>query len=94
MTDENLRREAEKLIIAAQEQVLTIDIIKVKIDKIQVNNKYRIFRKGFKNIDHLSNECSMLSQKEYMCRDDLEAKNLFTEISTTYWSRKYRKGRT
>ena len=65
----NLKREIEFLLIAAQNNAVTTNYIKVKIDKTQQNSNYRLFGDREKTINHVIKECRKLSQKENIWLD-------------------------
>ena len=58
---ENLKREIESLFATAQNNAIKINRIKVKIDNMQQNNKYRLCEDRDKTINCIS-ECRKLVQ--------------------------------
>ena len=66
----DLRRETERLIVAAQNQSIRTNLVKVKIDKSQGDSLCRMCRKVDESIDHIVSGCSKLTQKEYKRRHD------------------------
>ena len=66
----DLKREAESLIVAAQNQSIRTNLVKAKIDKSQGDLLCRVCRKVDESIDHIVSGCSKLAQKEYMRRHD------------------------
>ena len=66
----DLKRETESLIVAAQNQSIRTNLVKVKIDKSQKDTLCRLCKKGDESIDHVVSTCSKLAQKEYKRRHD------------------------
>ena len=66
----DLKREAESLIVAAQNQSMRTNLVKVKISKSQRDSLCRVCRKVDESIDHIVSGCSKLAQKEYKRRND------------------------
>ena len=64
----NLKRETESLPMAAQNNAITTNHIKARIDKTQQNNKCRLCGDRDETINHIISECSKLAQKEYKTR--------------------------
>ena len=67
---EDLKRETESLIVAAQNQSIRTNLVKAKIDKSQGDSLCRIRRKVHERIDHIVGGCSKLAQQEYKRRHD------------------------
>ena len=65
----NFTRETEFLLIAAQNNAIRTNHIKVRIDKTQQNCKCRLCGDRDETINHIS-ECSKLAQKKYKTRHD------------------------
>ena len=63
----DLKREAESLIVAAQNQSIRTNLVKAKIDKSQKDTLCKLCKKADESIDHVSG-CSKLAQKEYRRR--------------------------
>ena len=59
-----IKKETETLILAAQEQVIRMNLIKAKIDKTQEDSKCRVCGKVDETINYLISECSKMAQKE------------------------------
>ena len=57
----NFQRETESLLIAAQNNVVRTNHIKVRIDKTQQNSKYRLCGDRDETINHIISECSKLA---------------------------------
>ena len=66
----DLKRETERLIVAAQNQSIRKNLVKAKIDKSQGDSLCRLCRKVDESIDHIISGCSKLAQKEYKSRHD------------------------
>ena len=64
----DLKRETESLIVAAQNQSIGTNL--VKIAKSQGDSLCRVCRKVDESIDHIVSGCSKLAQKEYKRRHD------------------------
>ena len=60
----NLKRETESLQIAAQNNAIRTNYIKVRIDKMQQNSKYRLCDDRDETINPIISECSKLAQKD------------------------------
>ena len=60
-----MTRETESLIVAAQNQSIRINLVKVKIDKSQRDTLCRLCKKVDQSFDHVVSGCSKLEQKEY-----------------------------
>ena len=60
-----MKRETESLIVAAQNQSIRINLVKVKIDKNLGDSLCRMCRKVDESIDHIVSCCNKLAQKEY-----------------------------
>ena len=76
----NFKRETESLLIAAQNNAVRTNHIKVRIDKMQQNSKCRICSDRDKTINHIISECSKLAQKEYKTRHDWVGKVIHWEM--------------
>ena len=59
----NFKRETESLLIAAQNNALRTNQIKVRKDKTQQNTKSRLCGDRDKTINHIISECSKLAQE-------------------------------
>ena len=68
------------MIIAAQNNAIRTNHIKVGIDKTQQNSKCRLCGDRDETINHIISECSKLVQKEYKTRHDWEGKMIHTEM--------------
>ena len=67
---QNLKKETEGLIIAAQDQALRTNYIKKKIDKEDINPTCRMCHNSNETIDHILSSCGKLAQNEYKKRHD------------------------
>ena len=76
----NLKRERESLLIAAQDNAITTNHIKARIDKTQQNSKYRLCGDRDETISYIISECSKLAQKEYKARHDWVGKVIHREM--------------
>ena len=65
---ENLKRETESLLIAAQNNTMKTNHIKARIHKTQQNSRYRLYGERDETINHIISECSKLALKEYKIR--------------------------
>ena len=69
LQNEDLKKETESLIVAAQNQSIRTNLVKAKIDKSQGDSLCRVCRKVDESIDHIVSGCSKLAQ-EYKRRHD------------------------
>ena len=76
----NLNRLIESLLIAAQNNKIRNNQIKAGIDKIQQNSKCKLRGDKNKTINHIINECSKFSQKEYKTRHEWVGKVIHWEL--------------
>ena len=76
----NLKRETESLLIAAQNDAIRTNHIKVRIDKTQQNGKCRLYGDRDETINHIINECSKLAQKQYKTRHERVDKVIHREF--------------
>ena len=76
----NFTKETESLLIAAQNNVIRTNHIKMRIDKTHQNSKYRLCRDRDETINHIISECSKLAQKEYKTRHDWVGKVIHWEM--------------
>ena len=70
LQNEDLKRETENVLVAAQSQSIKANLVKGKIDKSQGDSLCRVSRKVDESIDHIVSGCSKLAQKEYKRRHD------------------------
>ena len=75
----NFNRETEYL-IAAQNNAIRTNHIKVRINKTQQNSKCRLCGDRDETINHIISECSKLAQKEYKTRHDWVGKVIHWEM--------------
>ena len=81
---ENLKRETESLLIAAQNNTIRTNYVEAKIDKMKQNSKCRLCRDRNEMISHIISECSKLSQKEYKTRRDWVRKMTHWELCNKF----------
>ena len=65
-----MKRETEILIVAAQNQIIRINLVKAKIDESHGDSLCRLCRKVDESTDHIVSGCSKLAWKEYKRRHD------------------------
>ena len=65
-----MKREAESLIVAAQNQSIRTNLVKAKTDKRQKDTPCRLCKEADGSIDHIVSGCSKLAQKEHKRRHD------------------------
>ena len=80
LRDGSIKREPESLIMAAQEQAITTNAIKAKIDKIQAESKCRFCGKVNETLKHIVCECPMLAQREHKRRHDWVGRKIHWEV--------------
>ena len=73
-------RGRQAQILAAQEQAIRTNLIKVTIDKTQVDSKCRMCGTVDETINHLISECSKMAQKEYKRRHDWVGKRIHWDL--------------
>ena len=66
----DLKRETESVIVAAQNQSISTNLVKAKIGKSLRDSLSRVCRKVGESIDHIVSGCSKLAQNEYKRRHD------------------------
>ena len=76
----NLKREAESLLIAAQDNAIRTNYIKNRIYKTQQSSKCRPCGDRDETINHIISKCSKLAQKEYKARYDWVGKVIHWEM--------------
>ena len=76
----NFKRETESLRIAAQNNAVITNHIKVRIDKTKQNSKCRLCGDRDETINHIISECSKLAQKEYKTRHNWVGKVIIWEM--------------
>ena len=67
---QDLKKETESLIIAAQDQAIRTNYIKHRVDKSTASPLCRLCRSCSETIDHILNGCPKLAQTEYKMRHD------------------------
>ena len=73
-------RETESLLIAAQNNAIRTNRVKVRIDKTQQNCRCSLCGDRDKTTNRIINECSKLAQKEYKTRHDWVSKVIHWEM--------------
>ena len=76
----NLKRETESLLVAAQNNAIMTNHIKVRIDKTQQNSRWGLCGERDETINHIISECSKLAQKEYKTRHAGVGKVIHREV--------------
>ncbi len=71
LTEQDLKKETEGLLIAAQDQALRTNYVKNKIDKVPGSSPLcRLCRSHNETTDHILNGCPKLAQTDYKARHD------------------------
>ena len=81
LQNEDLKRETESFIVAAQNQSIRTNIVKAKIDKSQGDSLFRVCGKVDESTDHIVSGCSKLGQKEYKRRHDNLGKRVHWKLA-------------
>ena len=76
----NFKRETESLLIAAQNNAVRTNHIKVRLYKAKQNSKCRLCIDRNETINHIISECSKLAQKDYNTRHDRVSKVIHWEL--------------
>ena len=76
----DLKVKTEVLLCAAQEQVIRTNYMKYHIDKTSESPLCRLCGKKGESVQHITNECEKLAQKEYKRRQDNVAKKVHCDI--------------
>ena len=85
LTQQDLKKETEALLIAAQDQALRTNYVKNRIDKIPGSSPLcRLCRTHYETTDHILNGCPKLAQTEYKCRHDKVAAALHWSLCKKY----------
>lgn len=79
-----LKRQTECLIMAAQEQSLRTNTIKVQIDRSQTDSKCRVCKTENETVRHIVSGCSKLAQRDYKRRHDMVGKRIHWEVCKKY----------
>ena len=77
---ENFKRETESLLIAAQNNTIRTNQIKVRIDEMQQKSKCSLCGDKDETINHIINERNKLAQKEYKIRHNSVGKVIHWKI--------------
>ena len=70
LQNEDLKREVESPVVAAQNQSIRPNLVKEKIEKSHGDSLCRVQRNVGESIDHIVSGCIKLAQKEYKRRHD------------------------
>ena len=70
--------------MAAQNQNIKTNLVKVRIDKSQGDCLFRVCRKVDDSIDHIVSDCSKLAQREYKRRHDNVGKIVHWKLARKY----------
>ena len=76
----NLKRETESLLIAAQNNIIRTNRIKVKADMMQQKSKYSSCDDKVEMINHIISKLSKLAQEEYKSRQNSVGKVIKWEL--------------
>ena len=74
----NLKKETKGLIIAAQNQAIAINCIKVNFFGCAL---YRLCGRHVESVDHILSSCSVIAQAHYKSRHDSVARLIHHEIA-------------
>ena len=83
LQNEDLKRETESFMVAAQNHSIRTNLVRAKIDKSQGDSLCGVCRKVYESIDHISGGCSKLAQKEYNGRHDNLGKIVHWKLAST-----------
>ena len=81
----NLKRKTDSLLIAARNNAIKTNQIKVRIDKTQQNSECRLCGDRDETINHIISECSKLAKNEYKTKHDWVGKVIHWELCKN-WS--------
>jgi len=84
ITAGGLKKETEGLLMAAQDQALPTNAIKVKIDKEEGETMCRMCKNREETVKHIISECSKLAQLEYKRIHDKVAGAVHWSLCETY----------
>ena len=70
LQNEDLKRDTESLIVAAQNQSIRTNLVKAKIDESQGDSLCRVHGKVNESLEYAVSSCSKPAQKEYTRRQD------------------------
>ena len=65
-----MKKEIEAIVIAAQDQALRTDWIKLAIDKWDISPKCRICQTEDESVMHIVRGCKGLAKRQYKVRND------------------------
>ena len=81
---EELKRETESLILAAQEQALNTNSVKASIYHLQENDKCALCSDAAEKVTHIVTGCKKIAQKEYKRRHDKVASFIYCLLCKKY----------
>ena len=84
LKQQDLKKEMESLIIAAQDQAVRTNYIKHRVDKTTTPPLCRLCRSSSETIDHILNGCPKLAQTEYKMRYDKVAAAIHWSLSKRF----------
>ena len=84
LTNGEMKKETEGLILAAQEQALRTNAIKCRIDGTRDSSKCRLCNTKDETVDHLVSACSKIAQTDYKERHDKVATMLLWNLCKKY----------
>ena len=84
LTNGELKKETEGLILAAQDQALRTKAVCAKIDKTSTDSKCRLCKEKDETVDHLVSCCSKIAQTDYKERHNKVATMLHWNICKKY----------
>ena len=64
LRNRNLERETESLLIAAQNDAIRTNYVKLRIDQTQQNSRCRLFSDRDETLNHIISECGKLAESE------------------------------
>ncbi|XP_053114534.1 uncharacterized protein LOC128328501 isoform X2 [Hemicordylus capensis] len=70
LKNDNLKKETEGLILAAQEQALRTNAIRAKVEKSTTNSKCHLCKEADETVNHLISCCKKITQTDYKQRHD------------------------
>ena len=82
--NESLKEKQSLFIVAAQDQAIRTNYIKVAIDRLQADPIWRMCKQNNEAISHIVSSCLKLAQKEYKKRHDNVARAIHWNLSGKY----------
>jgi hypothetical protein len=68
LKSDDIKRETESILVAAQDQAISTNYFKNKILKEEIENKCRLCKQHEETIDHLTSGCPILAKNECLMR--------------------------